>query len=157
MNKYTLAGSLAFVVVILDQLTKIAVRDKMVLWASETIIPGYFNLVHVVNRGAAFGFLNSADISWQRMFFIVVTFAAMGAVALLLKSTSETDRLQVAGLGCILGGAVGNLIDRVLYHEVTDFLDFYIGSYHWPAFNVADIAICIGAFILIISMYRRKK
>ncbi|WP_432736218.1 signal peptidase II [Maridesulfovibrio sp. FT414] len=156
MNKYALAGIISSLVLILDQLTKVAVRESMVLWTSDNIIPGFFNLVHVVNRGAAFGFLNNADISWQRNFFIAVTFAALGAIGLLLKSVNNSDTLQIAGLGCILGGAVGNLIDRILYHEVTDFLDFYYGSYHWPAFNVADIAICVGAFAMIISLYRNK-
>ncbi|CCO24518.1 signal peptidase II [Maridesulfovibrio hydrothermalis] len=157
MKKYTLAGIIAVSILILDQLTKIAVREKMAMWTSETIIPGFFNLVHVVNKGAAFGFLNREDISWQRTFFIVVTFVAMGAIAMLLKSTKNDDKFQIIGLGCVLGGAIGNLIDRILYSEVTDFLDIYFGSYHWPAFNIADIAICIGAFAMIISLYRNRK
>ncbi len=156
MKKYALAGIISTFVLILDQLTKIAVREKMELWASDVIIPGFFNLVHVVNKGAAFGFLNRADISWQRTFFIVVTVVALGAISFLLKSTKDNDKFQIIGLACILGGAVGNLIDRIVYHEVTDFLDFYYGSYHWPAFNVADIAICVGAFGMIISLYRNK-
>lgn len=156
MNKYTLAGITTTIILILDQLTKIATRETMALWASKTIIPGFFNLVHVVNKGAAFGFLNREDISWQRTFFVVVTFVALGAIGMLLKSTDDQDKFQTIGLGLILGGAVGNLIDRILYSEVTDFLDFYISPYHWPAFNVADIAICVGAFAMIISMYRNK-
>lgn len=156
MRKYTLSGIIAVFVLIVDQLTKIAVRDKMELWASDVIIPGFFNLVHVVNKGAAFGFLNRADISWQRTFFIAITFVAMGAIGFLLKSTKKNDYFQIVGLASVLGGAIGNLIDRILYHEVTDFLDFYYGSYHWPAFNVADIAICVGAFAMIISLYRNK-
>ncbi|WP_027722646.1 signal peptidase II [Maridesulfovibrio zosterae] len=156
MKRYTIAGLITVVTLILDQLTKIAIREKMVLWASDTIIPGFFNLVHVINKGAAFGFLNRGDISWQRSFFIAVTIVALGAISFLLKSVKDNDRFQVIGLGCILGGALGNLIDRIVYGEVTDFLDFYFGSYHWPAFNVADIAICVGAFFMIISMYRNK-
>ncbi len=156
MKKYPLAAIITTVVLIFDLITKVAIRDKMALWTSATIIPGFFNLVHVVNKGAAFGFLNRGDITWQRTFFIVVTLVALGAISFLLKSTDENDKFQIIGLGCILGGAVGNLIDRIFYSEVTDFLDFYIGSYHWPAFNIADIAICIGAFAMIISMYRNK-
>ncbi len=156
MNRYTLAGIIAAVTLILDQVTKIAVREKMALWTSEVVIPGLFNLVHVVNKGAAFGFLNRADITWQRNFFLVVTVIALGAIGMLLKSVEERDKFQIVGLGFVLGGAIGNMIDRVLYHEVTDFLDFYFGTHHWPAFNVADIAICIGAFAMIISFYKNK-
>ncbi|MFW5498738.1 MULTISPECIES: signal peptidase II [unclassified Maridesulfovibrio] len=156
MNKYFLAGIISAVTLVLDQITKIAVREKMVLWASETIIPGFFNLVHVVNKGAAFGFLNRADITWQRNFFVVVTIIALGAIAMLLKSADKKDKFQIVGLGLVLGGAIGNLIDRILYHQVTDFLDFYYGSHHYPAFNVADIAICLGAFAMIVSFYKNK-
>lgn len=156
MNKYTLAGIISVVTLVLDQVTKIAVREKMTLWTSEVIIPGFFNLVHVVNKGAAFGFLNRADITWQRNFFIVVTIIALGAIGMLLKSCEERDKFQIVGLGFVLGGAIGNLIDRILYHQVTDFLDFYYGTHHYPAFNVADIAICLGAFAMIISFYKNK-
>jgi signal peptidase II len=157
MNKYFLAGSISLVTLILDQFTKIAVREKMALWASDVVIPGLFNLVHVVNKGAAFGFLNSADITWQRNFFIVITLIALVTIGVLLKSVENRDKFQIAGLGFILGGAIGNLIDRIRYHQVTDFLDFYYGTHHWPAFNVADIAICIGAFAMIISFYKTKQ
>ncbi|ACS80065.1 signal peptidase II [Maridesulfovibrio salexigens] len=156
MNKYFLAGIISVVTLVLDQVTKIAVREKMVLWTSETVIPGFFNLVHVVNKGAAFGFLNRADITWQRNFFVVVTIIALGAIGMLLKSAEEKDKFQILGLGFVLGGAIGNLIDRILYHQVTDFLDFYYGSHHYPAFNVADIAICLGAFAMIVSFYKNK-
>lgn len=156
MNRYALAGIIATVTLILDQVTKIAIREKMAIWTSEIIIPGFFNLVHVVNKGAAFGFLNRADITWQRNFFVVITIIALGAIGMLLKTVEEKDKFQIVGLGCVLGGAIGNLIDRILYHEVTDFLDIYYGSHHWPAFNVADIAICVGAFALIISFYKNK-
>ncbi|SDL20818.1 signal peptidase II [Maridesulfovibrio ferrireducens] len=156
MKKYSLAGIIAAVIIILDQVTKIAVRNNLELWSSKTLIPDYFNLVYVVNKGAAFGFLNRGDISWQRTFFIVVTIISLGAITMLLKSTNDKDFFQISGLGFILGGAIGNLIDRILYGEVTDFLDIYVGTYHWPAFNVADIAICLGALAMIISIYRNK-
>ena len=156
MNKYFLAGIISAATLILDQITKIAVREKMVLWTSETVIPGFFNLVHVINKGAAFGFLNRADITWQRNFFVVVTIIALVAIGMLLKSAEKKDKFQIVGLGLVLGGAIGNLIDRILYHQVTDFLDFYYGSHHYPAFNVADIAICLGAFAMIVSFYKNK-
>ena len=156
MIKYFLAGSITTIIVTIDQLTKIAIRDNMVLWTFKSVIPGFFNLVHVVNRGAAFGFLNNEDISWQRTFFIIVTLIALGAILPLLKSTDSKNFFRISGLGVIMGGALGNLIDRIIFSEVTDFLDFYIGPYHWPAFNVADIAICIGTFTIIASLYRNK-
>ncbi|OEU67520.1 MAG: signal peptidase II [Desulfovibrio sp. S3730MH75] len=156
MKKYSLAGIIAAVIIIFDQITKVAVRSNMELWSSKSLIPDYFNLVYVVNKGAAFGFLNRGDITWQRTFFIVVTVVALSAIAMLLKSTNKKDSFAISGLGLILGGAVGNLIDRILYGEVTDFLDIYVGTHHWPAFNIADIAICLGAFAMIISIYRNK-
>ncbi len=156
MKKYSLAGIIAAVIIIFDQITKVAVRSNMELWSSKSLIPDYFNLVYVVNKGAAFGFLNRGDITWQRTFFIVVTVVALSAIGMLLKSTDKKDTFAISGLGLILGGAVGNLIDRILYSEVTDFLDIYVGTHHWPAFNVADIAICLGAFAMIISIYRHK-
>ncbi|WP_291327601.1 signal peptidase II [Desulfovibrio sp. UCD-KL4C] len=156
MKKYSLAGLIATVIIILDQITKVAIRNNLELWSSKTIITDYFNLVYVINKGAAFGFLNRSDINWQRTFFIVVTVISLAAITMLLKSTKDKDLFQIAGLGFILGGAVGNLIDRIIYGEVTDFLDIYMGTHHWPAFNVADIAICIGAVAMIISVYRNK-
>ncbi len=156
MKKYSLAGLIAAVIIILDQITKVAVRNNLELWSSKTIIPDFFNLVYVINKGAAFGFLNRSDINWQRTFFIVITVISLAAITMLLKSTKDKDFFQIAGLGFILGGAVGNLIDRIIYGEVTDFLDIYAGTHHWPAFNVADIAICVGAVAMIISVYRNK-
>ncbi|WP_031484084.1 signal peptidase II [Maridesulfovibrio frigidus] len=156
MKKYSLAGIIAAVIIIFDQITKVAVRSNMELWSSKSLIPDYFNLVYVVNKGAAFGFLNRGDITWQRTFFIVITVVALSAIGMLLKSTDKKDTFAISGLGLILGGAVGNLIDRILYGEVTDFLDVYVGTHHWPAFNIADIAICLGAFAMIISIYRNK-
>lgn len=156
MKKYSLAGIIAAVIVIMDQITKVAVRSNLELWSSKTLIPNYFNLVYVVNKGAAFGFLNRSDINWQRTFFIIVTVVSLAAITMLLKSTKDKDLFQISGLGFILGGAAGNLIDRIIFGQVTDFLDFYVGTHHWPAFNIADIAICFGAIAMIISVYRNK-
>ncbi len=128
---------------VLDQLTKAAVTANLVPGQGVTIIPGFFNLVHVLNRGAAFGFLNYENSTWQFWLFagaaILVT-----CIILNIVRTSAYNRLLFFGLGSILGGAAGNLIDRVRFLAVTDFLDVYFGQWHWPAFNVADMAICLG-------------
>jgi signal peptidase II len=121
------------------------------------VIPGFFNLAHVLNKGAAFGFLNNPDSTWQIWFFVAVTVVAVGFIYSLLVNADRGDRFLIWGLGLVLGGALGNFIDRVRYGFVVDFLDFYIGDYHWPAFNVADIAITCGAFAIIISMYVKNR
>ena len=149
-----IAGSAA-VVMAVDQLTKHLVITS--LGSSEVIsLTSFFNLVNVRNRGAAFGFLNSPDISWQFWFFLLATFTAVGIICFVAKGARETDRFLFAGLGCIMGGALGNLIDRVRFREVIDFLDLHYAQMHWPAFNVADIAICLGAAMTAFYMLRAE-
>jgi signal peptidase II len=154
---YILAGSLAATVTVLDQLSKYLVQQHLTLYASTTVIPGFFNLVHTLNRGAAFGFQNSPDGTWQPYFFIAVSVLAVVIILNLLSKADHGSQLFVVALGLILGGAVGNLIDRVRLGEVIDFLEFYLGSFVWPAFNVADIAITLGSMALILSFYTRKR
>lgn len=151
------AAILAASIIIPDQITKAVVQQKYVLWDTAPVIPGFFNLVHVLNKGAAFGFLNRQDTDWQIWFFVAVTIFAVGFIYYLLSTADHGDRFFIWGLGLVLGGALGNLIDRIRFGFVVDFLDFYIGQYHWPAFNVADIAITCGAFCVIISMYMKNR
>lgn len=151
------AAILAACIIVPDQITKAVIQKKYALWDSEPVIPGFFNLAHVLNKGAAFGFLNQPDTNWQIWFFVAVTFVALGFIYYLLTTADHGDRFFIWGLGLVLGGALGNLMDRIRYGFVVDFLDFYIGSYHWPAFNVADIAISCGAFAVIISMYMKNR
>jgi signal peptidase II len=155
--RYRTAGLVALAVLILDQASKLAVMRTLELGAAKVVIPGVFNLVHIINRGAAFGFLNRADITWQRSFFIVATLLAVAVIIHLLRSNTTREPFLTWGLGLILGGAVGNLVDRIRFGHVVDFLDFHLGQRHWPAFNVADIAITVGAFAVIVSMYRKRK
>ena len=115
-----------------------------------TVIPGFFNLTYVRNRGAAFGMLAGVPGIWRSAFFIVVTVIAIAAIVLLIRKTSE--RLLVAAFSLIAGGALGNLIDRIRYGEVVDFIDWYVRSHHWPTFNVADSAISVGVGLLVIDM-----
>jgi signal peptidase II len=156
-SRYRAAGLLALGAFLLDQASKLAVMQCFSLGESKAVIPGFFNLVYIVNRGAAFGFLNRADITWQRTFFIAATLAAVAVIVHLLRSNTSENPFLTWGLGLILGGAVGNLADRIRLGSVVDFLDFHIGAQHWPAFNVADMAITLGAFAVIISMYRKRK
>jgi len=151
------AALLAAGIIIPDQITKAVIQQKYVLWDTDPVIPGFFNLVHVLNKGAAFGFLNQPDTNWQIWFFVAVTIFAVGFIYYLLTTADHGDKFFIWGLGLVLGGALGNLIDRIRFGFVVDFLDFYVGPYHWPAFNVADIAISCGAFYVIISMYMKNK
>jgi signal peptidase II len=151
------AAILAASIIIPDQITKAVIQSKYVLWDTDPVIPGFFNLVHVLNKGAAFGFLNRPDTNWQIWFFVAVTIFAVGFIYYLLSTADHGDRFFIWGLGLVLGGALGNLIDRIRFGFVVDFLDFHIGQYHWPAFNVADIAITCGAFCVIISMYMKNR
>ncbi|MHC1789113.1 signal peptidase II [Solidesulfovibrio sp.] len=154
---YKLAVPVATAIVILDQITKLWVQDHLILYTTHPVIPGFFNLVHVLNRGAAFGFLNRSDIQWQTYFFFAATALAVLIIFHLLRMARDDDKLLIIGLGCILGGAIGNLIDRIKTGEVVDFLDFYWKSYHWPAFNVADIAIFLGSLGLLAAFYRLRR
>ena len=126
---------------VLDQLTKLWVMASLPYYGAVTVIPGFFDLVNIRNRGAAFGFLNRSDIEWQFWLFFSATLVSAG------------EKLLFWGLGMVLGGAVGNLVDRIRFRAVVDFLDFYVGQWHWPAFNVADIAICCGALLVCLSMW----
>lgn len=150
------AALLAAGIIVPDQITKAVIQQKYALWATDPVIPGFFNLAHVLNKGAAFGFLNNPDSTWQIWFFAAVTCVAVGFIYYLLATADKGDRFFIWGLGLILGGALGNLIDRLRFGFVVDFLDFYLGEHHWPAFNVADIAISCGAFAVLVSMYTKN-
>lgn len=140
-------------VLILDQITKAMAMAWIPKDTPIVVIPGFFDLVNVRNRGAAFGFLNRSDIEWQFWIFLAATFIAVWAIFSLLKNSGNRPWLRI-GLGLILGGSVGNLVDRLRFRAVVDFLDFYLGQWHWPAFNVADMGICMGAFMACIAVLR---
>jgi signal peptidase II len=149
-----------FVIVILvlafDQATKAWIVSAMKLHGSFAVIDGLFNIVSVRNPGAAFGFLAGAPPVFRTVFFIAITVGAIVLILYYLRISRIDDLPLVVSLSFIFGGAVGNLIDRVRFGEVVDFLDVYIGSYHWPAFNVADSAISIGAAVMILTMLRKR-
>jgi signal peptidase II len=146
--------ALSALVVLVDQATKYAVVQSFAVNESMQVMP-FFNLVLVYNPGAAFSLLSHAS-GWQREFFIAVAVLASGWVIYLLRKHPE-QALFACALSLILGGAVGNLIDRLLYGAVVDFLDFHLYGHHWPAFNVADSAITCGAALLIWDSVRSRK
>ena len=149
-NKYLWSGSIVGIVLVLDQITKYIIRTHVRLYDTITVIPGFFNITYVRNKGAAFGILSSLPEFWRSAFFISVTIVAVAAITVLLLKT--TDRLPVYAFSLIAGGAMGNLIDRVRYGEVVDFIQWYVKSHYWPSFNVADSAITIGVVLLAIEM-----
>ncbi len=140
---------IAGLVLVLDQLTKMVVLAKLPLYHAVPVIPGFFDLTHIRNPGGAFGFMAGGSRGLRNLLFIGVSVIAMGLIVAFYRSTPRTHRFLAAALAMIFGGAVGNLIDRLRFGEVVDFLDVYIGAYHWPAFNVADSAITIGITIFI--------
>jgi len=145
---------LSVLVVVCDQLSKFAIRHLLLRGEGVEVAP-FFNLLLTYNRGAAFSFLAGAA-GWQRGFFIVLALAASIWIVYLLHKHSRQTMFCVA-LSLILGGAVGNLIDRIWIGEVVDFLDFHAGSWHWPAFNLADSAITCGAALLIWDGFRPRR
>ncbi len=156
LNRHVVVFSVALVWLVLDQLTKAAVTARIAVGHGFSVIDGCFNIVHVLNRGAAFGFLGSQESGWQFWLFLAAAVLVCGIIVHIVR-TSAYSRVLFFGLGSILGGAVGNLIDRVRSRAVTDFLDVYWGNWHWPAFNVADIAICLGVFLAGIVLLRQGR
>ena len=147
-------AAVSAVIVVLDQVTKQLVRTGIALYDSVEVIPGLLNLVHVRNTGAAFGFLNLADIPYKQALMTGMALLALAAVGWFASQVGPRAALARAGLALILGGAVGNLIDRALVGHVVDFVDVYWGSVHFWAFNVADSAITVGAGLLILDLIR---
>jgi signal peptidase II len=147
----------AAALIVLDQITKSAITSRFVLHEVYPVIPGFFNLVYVMNPGAAFGFLASAGETFRYFFFTGITSAAILLIIYYLVKTNPRSLMLVASLTLIFGGAVGNLIDRLRFGAVVDFLDVYIGTAHWPAFNVADSAITCGAILMIWEMIANRK
>lgn len=144
----------ALLVVVLDQFFKIVIVRTFTYGESRPVT-SFFNLVLVYNKGAAFSFLADAG-GWQRWFFTGLGIV-VGAFIVWLLYRHTGQRMFCFAVSLILGGAVGNVIDRVIYGHVVDFLDFYVRNYHWPAFNVADCAITVGAVLLIVDELRRVR
>jgi len=144
---------ISFIVIISDQITKAIATANLEMWNPVEIIP-FFNFMLAHNTGAAFSFLADAG-GWQRWFFATIAFVVSIIIVVWIKKLKPEERTMGISLSLILGGAIGNLIDRVRFGYVVDFLDVYVGTSHWPAFNIADSAITIGAAIMIISSFRQ--
>lgn len=139
---------LSAVVLVLDQATKFAADDLLTLYAPVEVLP-FFNLSLSYNPGAAFSFLAGAS-GWQRWFFSVLALGVSVFIVLWIKRLQAHERWTAAGLALILAGAIGNLIDRLLYGHVVDFIQLYYDRFYWPTFNIADSAITVGAVILVV-------
>jgi len=147
----------AAVVIALDQITKAAITSRFFMQESYGVIDGFVNIVYVINPGAAFGFLAGASVTFRYIFFIGITVIAILLIIYYLIKSKSGSIVTVISLALIFAGAVGNLIDRIRFGAVVDFLDVYVGTWHWPAFNVADSAISIGAALMIWEMIVRRK
>jgi len=142
---------LSLLAVILDQASKLAIAGSMQLYQSIEIVP-YFNLTYVHNTGAAFSFLSEAG-GWQRWFFAGLALVISVVIAVWLARLKRHETLLAVALSLILGGAIGNLIDRLAYGYVIDFLDVYYQTWHWPAFNIADSAITLGVILMLVESF----
>jgi len=148
---------IALAVLLLDRITKWAIAQTIPLEDTVNIIPGFFRLTHLENTGAAFSLFADSSSPFRTTLLIAFSVAALAVVSVLLWKDRRIFHSGTLALSLILGGAVGNLWDRVIDGEVTDFLDFYVGVHHWPPFNVADSAIVVGALLLFMRMLRKDQ
>jgi len=144
----------ALVVVVLDQVTKALVLARMELHQSIPVVQDYFALTYVRNTGAAFGILAGRFAGFRVPALLAVSLLALFVLLWFVRTIPAERRAVIVACGGVLGGAIGNMIDRAAYGEVIDFLDVYVGTYHWPAFNVADAAITVGVVVLCLDAIR---
>jgi signal peptidase II len=157
MKKYWLLSLSFLVVVILDMVTKGYIITHFPLFSTRPVIPGFFNLVHIQNKGVAFGILGGAAPVWRDILLLLFPVVAMSGILIFALCYPQKRIGILLSLGGILGGALGNLIDRLRFRAVIDFLDIYWGQYHWPAFNVADSAITLGVLFLAFGYFIIKE
>lgn len=156
-GRYVILAMVSIATIVFDQASKANIMQTMRLHESIPIIPDFFNLTYIRNPGAAFGLLSSSSQGFRLVFFGLTSLFALGLLGMIFFRLHPDDwagQLSIAG---ILGGAIGNLLDRLRFGEVIDFLDFYINGYHWPAFNVADAAISVGVFFLVLHFALDRK
>jgi signal peptidase II len=156
-RKYWVLLIFLFGVFLLDQWTKSMIVQKLFLYEKVEVIQGFFNIIHVRNTGGAFGIFGGEKGGLGSVLFVVISLFAIGAIIYLFMKTREDEKTLAVSFTLILSGALGNLIDRFRYGEVIDFLDFHLATYHWPAFNVADSAICIGIGLLALELLKRDR
>jgi signal peptidase II len=145
-------------VVILDRITKIYIQRNLSPWDMKPVIAGFFNIVHAENPGAAFGFLSESHSQWRGVFLVGVSLAVIAIIGAMLfrPSVKKSQMLEIA-LALVFGGAAGNMYDRLFRGTVTDFLQFFFGSYEFPSFNAADSAITIGACLLVLDLWKNSE
>jgi signal peptidase II len=153
-RKYWILLIFCIGILLLDQWTKSMVVQELPLYQRVNVIQGFFDLTHVRNTGGAFGIFGGEKGGLGSILFVVVSLIAIGAIVVLFLKIKENEKTLAIAFSLILSGAVGNLIDRLRYGEVVDFLDFHLSSYHWPAFNVADSAICIGIGLMALELFK---
>jgi signal peptidase II len=151
------AYGVALAVFALDRVTKWIVEARVSETAVYKVIPGVFEIIRSENRGVAFGIFNDSTFEWRTALLVLVSVAAVIAVSVILWNAHRLDRISLWALALVLGGAAGNLYDRVLSGKVTDFLQVYLGSYPWPTFNVADSAVVIGSGLLLLSQFKPRR
>ena len=145
------------VILLLDHGTKALIVRHMSLYQSKPVVASFLHLTYVSNAGAAFGFLAQTPAWFRQPFFLVVTGVAVLALGIFLRNADETDRMTNIAVATILGGALGNLIDRIQAGSVIDFIDLHWHGYHWPAFNVADTCITLGVIGLLWASFRNQR
>jgi signal peptidase II len=162
MSRRLTAYCIALMVFALDRGTKLAIQASLAPDEINSVIPGFFNIVRVENRGMVFGVMSEGDAEWRAFFLIGLTLLVMAFVATVLwqsrgRGMAASGRSRL-GLSLVLGGALGNLYDRIFSGAITDFLDFYIGRHHWYTFNLADSALSVGAALILLDLWlsRRK-
>lgn len=155
-NKYIRLVVVAGLVILADQITKALILKHLPLHKSIQVIAGIFDITHILNPGGAFGLMANMSVVVRTVVFLFISSLAVGLILYFYIKTPSGFAFLAAGFALIFGGAIGNLIDRVRFGVVVDFLDFYIGKYHWPAFNIADSAITIGMGIFIFHLMFKK-
>jgi signal peptidase II len=157
-RRFVWLGLVVLSIVGLDQISKAYIANSMYLHESIPVIPGYFNLTYIRNPGAAFGIMGTTSSGFRLIFFFLTSLFAIGLLITIFLRLDSGDWWGQMTIASIFGGAIGNFIDRIRYGEVIDFLDFHVSGYHWPAFNVADMAISIGvcSLLLLFAFEKRK-
>lgn len=156
-RKYLILSTTVAAVVLLDLITKAYIDSHLSLHESVVVVGGFLNITYVRNPGAAFSFLANASPGFRSVFFLTATALAIILVLYYIARSKTEEPFMIFALSLILSGALGNFIDRVRLGEVIDFIDVHLSTYHWPAFNVADSAITVGAFIMLFTLFKRPK
>ena len=154
LNYVIFAGTSTLVLAV-DQVTKSYISRSMDLYSSIAVVENFFNITYLRNRGAAFGLFGNS--SFRLPFFILIALAALVCILCMLRNLTDQQKFTTIGLSLIFSGALGNLVDRVRLGEVTDFLDVYWRSHHWPAFNIADSALCVGVVLVLLGNINSEK